>query len=215
MEKYEEQFRKLWFKLGEERIYQNLLLPDYLQYFKEKTAKRMGISHPILPSQMGSCPACAFVYETTKDLGFSCKFCPIDWGLKYNKTCTCERAKALYSKWRRSKTIAEAAGFAKQIAKLPWQNKLIRGGIIRKHTIEVRKKGKSYENPGEVIKKIKRRLYSTSLGNFNPIFCTYKKKKVWVHSKSGDLSDPFRRNEFYLTNLYIEEETEGGHHAHD
>ena len=39
---------------------------------------------------------------------------------------------------------------------------------------------------------------------FPPIFCRYKGKRELVSSEEGDLSDPFRREESYLSRLYIE-----------
>lgn len=55
------------------------------------------------------------------------------------------------------------------------------------------------------IKIIKRKLWAEMFGNFNPIFCRYNKQRYLVKSEQGDLSDPFRRKESYLTSLYIEE----------
>jgi len=60
------------------------------------------------------------------------------------------------------------------------------------------------KHKGETIKTIKRVLRAESIGNFNPIFCTYKNKERLVKSEKGDLSDPFRREENYLDSLYIE-----------
>jgi hypothetical protein len=72
------------------------------------------------------------------------------------------------------------------------------GQLDMKHKIEVRLKS------GFVIATIKRKLRSEQIGNFNPIFCTYKHKQYLVKSEEGDLSDPFRRDENYLNKLYIE-----------
>lgn len=55
---------------------------------------------------------------------------------------------------------------------------------------------------GEIIY---RKIWGESIGNFNPIFCMYKNKKCLVKSMDGDISDPFRREEYYLKSLYIEE----------
>lgn len=57
---------------------------------------------------------------------------------------------------------------------------------------------------------ITRKLWTENIGNFNPIFCRYRGKKYLVESFEGDLSDPFRRDETYITGgfrgtkLYIE-----------
>lgn len=78
-----------------------------------------------------------------------------------------------------------------------------------KHTIQVRIK-KEYDSKiqdwkgGEVIETIKRVLRAEAVGNFNPIYCTYKKDSYQVQSDEGDLSDPFRREESYAKSLYIE-----------
>jgi hypothetical protein len=73
-----------------------------------------------------------------------------------------------------------------------------------KEKIEVRKKGVKWNEPGELIETIRRKLRFEEIGNFNPAFCTYKRKRHLVLSKEGDLSDPFRREESYLDSLYIE-----------
>lgn len=70
--------------------------------------------------------------------------------------------------------------------------------------IEVRRKGKHYGEPGELIETIFRKPWCEAIGNFNPMFCRYKGKRELVSSKEGDLSDPFRREENYLKMLYIE-----------
>ena len=53
------------------------------------------------------------------------------------------------------------------------------------------------------LKAINRVLTSEAIGNFNPIFCTYKGKKHLVKSEEGDLSDPFRREESYASTFFI------------
>ena len=73
-----------------------------------------------------------------------------------------------------------------------------------KHLIHVHRPGKHYGEPGEEVGIIKRVLRAECIGNFNPIFCTYKGGNYLVQSKQGDLSDPFRRDETYLDYLYIE-----------
>jgi hypothetical protein len=75
----------------------------------------------------------------------------------------------------------------------------------KQYQISVREKGERYLEPGKEIETIKRVLRAESIGNFNPIFCTYKgDKRVLVHSLEGDISDPFRSGESYLKTLYIE-----------
>ena len=59
---------------------------------------------------------------------------------------------------------------------------------------------------GATIRIIRRVLRAEQIGNFNPIFCTYRRKKYLVSSSGGDLSDPLRRSQDYLKSLYIEEE---------
>ncbi len=75
-----------------------------------------------------------------------------------------------------------------------------------KTSIEVRKKGEGFRNPGKLIETIKRKIWSEAIGNFNPIFCHYKGKRTLIQSMKGDVSDPFRRDESYLETLYIEVE---------
>jgi hypothetical protein len=75
---------------------------------------------------------------------------------------------------------------------------------MTKQTIRVCHKGKSYGTPGELIEVIKRKVWAEAIGNFNPVFCRYKGKRCLVQSEQGDLSDPFRREESYLSSLYIE-----------
>ena len=68
-------------------------------------------------------------------------------------------------------------------------------------------RGKKYKielrNEAGKLGEIKRQLHAEAIGNFNPIFCTFKGKRYLVKSDEGDLSDPFRRNEIYLESLYI------------
>lgn len=61
-------------------------------------------------------------------------------------------------------------------------------------------KDKSGETQGYIFRVLK----AEYCGNFNPVFCQYNKERYLVKSTEGDLSDPFRRNESYLTSLYIE-----------
>lgn len=74
----------------------------------------------------------------------------------------------------------------------------------RKYEISVCEKGERYLKPGKEIEKIKRVLRAEQIGNFNPIFCTYKGKRCLVRSKMGDVSDPFRRESSYSETFYIE-----------
>jgi hypothetical protein len=71
---------------------------------------------------------------------------------------------------------------------------------MKKYSIQVREKG-----TGKVIETIQRILRSEQIGNFCPMFCTYKgNTRCLVQSDAGDLSDPFRREESYETSLFIE-----------
>jgi hypothetical protein len=77
-----------------------------------------------------------------------------------------------------------------------------------KHFIQVRRypSGQSHYRTDkfELVETVARVLRAEQIGNFNPIFCTYKGKRTLVHSDSGDLSDPFRRDAGYVTSLFIE-----------
>lgn len=68
-----------------------------------------------------------------------------------------------------------------------------------KYTIKV------YDAKNNLVGTVKRVLRGEMIGNFNPVFCTYKGKKMLVQSEEGDLSDPFRRDEAYLQTLFIKE----------
>jgi hypothetical protein len=50
---------------------------------------------------------------------------------------------------------------------------------------------------------IKRALVAEMIGNFNPMYCTFRKQKHLVYSREGDLSDPFRVEKSYFNSLYI------------
>lgn len=78
-----------------------------------------------------------------------------------------------------------------------------KGRIMKKEKIQVRI-ARDPGSPGHVIGNIDRTLKAESIGNFNPVFCTYHGEKHLVRSLHGDLSDPFRRDESYLKTLYIE-----------
>ncbi len=54
----------------------------------------------------------------------------------------------------------------------------------------------------ELVDTVKRELRAKQVGNFNPLFCTYKGKERLVRS-DGDLSDAFWREESYLKSLFI------------
>ena len=76
-----------------------------------------------------------------------------------------------------------------------------------KSLIEVRKYGHDqygFKTTYMVIDHIKRKLRAEQIGNFNPLFCTFNRKRTLVKSDEGDLSDPFRREESYAKSLYIE-----------
>ena len=57
----------------------------------------------------------------------------------------------------------------------------------------------------EVVATIQRVLRSESIGNFCPVFCSYKgNNRHLVKSDAGDLTDPFRADESYAQSLFIE-----------
>ncbi len=56
----------------------------------------------------------------------------------------------------------------------------------------------------DVLETISRKLYVDSVGNFNRVACRYHGKTYIVHSEKGDIGDPFRADESYLTCLYID-----------
>ena len=61
------------------------------------------------------------------------------------------------------------------------------------------------KSSGDFKETIKRVLRAEQIGNFNPLFCTYRgNKRCLVKSEIGDLSDPFRRTDEYSKTLYIE-----------
>lgn len=74
---------------------------------------------------------------------------------------------------------------------------------MEKRTIRVCEKG-DYPIPGKTLDVIKRKVWVEAIGNFNPMFCRYKGKRMLVRSDEGDISDPFRREESYLNSLFIE-----------
>lgn len=88
----------------------------------------------------------------------------------------------------------------------------------KKHAVEVRRYAKDQTPYGgekigaftgdygryDVVEVVSRVLRAEPIGNFNPVFCTYKGVRCLVRSDEGDLSDPFRATDSYLTSLYIE-----------
>ena len=70
---------------------------------------------------------------------------------------------------------------------------------MKKYPVEV-----IFKPTGKAIARVSRRLHTEQIGNFSPIFCTFQGKSRLVKSRSGDLSDPFRREDSYLNSLYIE-----------
>lgn len=72
---------------------------------------------------------------------------------------------------------------------------------MKKYTISVFNK-----QTGVFVKNVKRVLRQEAIGNFSPVFCTYMGSQRLVKSKKGDLSDPFRRNDSYIDEMYIETE---------
>ena len=81
--------------------------------------------------------------------------------------------------------------------------------MVKRYTIQVRHylNGASRYNAKpediRVIETIQRVLRAEQIGNFNPLFCTYKGKHELVSSDAGDLSDPFRREQAYEKSLFI------------
>lgn len=70
--------------------------------------------------------------------------------------------------------------------------------MAKKYQIQVRNAN------GETIETISRVMRAEQIGNFNPLFCTYKgNKRCLVKSEAGDLSDPFRREANYAETLFI------------
>lgn len=71
--------------------------------------------------------------------------------------------------------------------------------VMKKHLVSVYNK-----QTGVFVKNVKRVLRQEAIGNFCPIFCTYMGEQKLVKSKKGDLSDPFRRDDSYVDELYVE-----------
>ena len=69
---------------------------------------------------------------------------------------------------------------------------------MKKHIVEVR------NGDGSLVEKIAVTLRAEAIGNFNPVFCTYKNdKRCLVESEDGMIDDPFRRSEESLKRLFI------------
>jgi hypothetical protein len=59
--------------------------------------------------------------------------------------------------------------------------------MAKKHAVQVR------NGDGTVVETIKRVLRAESIGNFNPLFCSYRgKARCLVESDALHLDDPFR-----------------------
>ena len=55
-----------------------------------------------------------------------------------------------------------------------------------------------------LLERIQRVVRAESIGNFNPLFCTYKgHKRCLIESEDGFVDDPFRRSEDTLKKLFI------------
>ena len=69
----------------------------------------------------------------------------------------------------------------------------------KRHLIQVR------DASGKRLRTIQRVVRAEQIGNFNPIFCTYKNnKRLLVQSDTGDVSDPFRRTKEHLEHLFVQ-----------
>ena len=56
----------------------------------------------------------------------------------------------------------------------------------------------------QVIDIIYRKVWSESIGNFNPVFCRYQNARHLVQSDELHLDDPFRCNEIdHINHLFI------------
>ena len=75
----------------------------------------------------------------------------------------------------------------------------------KRYQIAIRAAGEHgrYGEPGPVLATIRRVIRAEQIGNFNPLFCTYKGRRELVYSLEGDVSDPFRREESYADTFYI------------
>jgi hypothetical protein len=79
---------------------------------------------------------------------------------------------------------------------------------MKKHAVQVRRYPEGlnhyHSKTFELVETVSRVLRAESIGNFNPIFCTYQGERTLVHSDAGDLSDPFRAEQSYLKTLFVE-----------
>lgn len=79
---------------------------------------------------------------------------------------------------------------------------------MKKHEIEIRQYygGKSHhfgDKPDCIGGKIRRKIYSDTVGNFNRLACRYNGKTYLVNSDAGDVCDPFRASDNMLSALFI------------
>lgn len=88
---------------------------------------------------------------------------------------------------------------------------------MKKHTIQIRRYHPGQSPSGgptlgpitgdygrfELVETVQRTIRREQIGNFCPMFATYQKAEHLVHSDEGDLSDPFRAEEYYLNRLFI------------
>ena len=64
---------------------------------------------------------------------------------------------------------------------------------------------------GSVVRTIKVVLRAESMGNFNPVFCTYKGRRCLVESDELHLDDPFRcREEDHVGRMFVRPRGENG-----
>lgn len=69
----------------------------------------------------------------------------------------------------------------------------------KKYSIQVR------NADGTLVEMIKRQVRTESIGNFCPIFCTYKGKRCLVESDELHLDDPIRCvEEDHVNNMFIQ-----------
>ena len=81
---------------------------------------------------------------------------------------------------------------------------------MKKQVIQVRdniREKESYRTNApafRLINTVKRCVYCDTVGNYNRFAARYNGKTYLVQSDEGDLGDPFRANESYLSSLYID-----------
>ena len=77
--------------------------------------------------------------------------------------------------------------------------------MSKKFAVQVRNGDKS------LVETIQVALRGECIGNFNPVFCTYKGRKRLVESEASHLDDPFRsREEDHVGKLFIRPRGEDG-----